>query len=141
MTGGGHMVVFDFVGPDPLGIAQVKDCDELAPSGFNFTILHSSPFAGNLGVQRTEGSSFYGDTRPHMVEFLALARAYCHQQKDGVPASFPVKSTKGAVIRHKGTALAGCAGPALKRSPASSCPAVRGCDLRKDGISRGGGAG
>jgi len=138
VTGGGHMVIFDSVGPDPLGIGKVSDCEELTPALFDFTILQSSPFGGEIGVQRTQGSSFYGDTRPHMTEFLAMARAYCRFRKSNAPGKFEAKSTKGAILRHKGDLVSGCVDPSLKRRPVPECSTTQHCDLRGDGSSRGG---
>jgi hypothetical protein len=123
----GHVVMVDSVGPDPFGInniASAAQCTSanVSASRFNFTIMHSSPTKGAIGIYRVKASSYFPGQSDMRTALEAYAVGAC-KARFGI-ASSP-RSTAASLIRHSGDAKCIDAKPvALRRSSClKSCAA------------------
>jgi len=99
----GHVVMVDRTGADPLGIRRAKsvsECASLTSSGFDFTIIQSSPSKGGIGMNRYRASSYLSGSMRTGME--AYARSFCRARFEGKTETLANKS-QAVVIRHTGT--------------------------------------
>jgi hypothetical protein len=107
LANSGHVVMVDSIGNDPLGLARAANSSQcttakLSSSGFNFTIVQSSPSNGGIGINRYFVAD-YLPTNSSMKAALEAYAVYACKVHYGVAASAPVTSN-GTLVRHTGEA-------------------------------------
>ncbi len=112
----GHVVMIDYVGPDPFGLSTVTssaDCvaAKLPYSKFDFVIAQSSPVKAGIGINRYQARDYFKESATYRDGLTRYAVAAC-RAKFGLSAT--VDTTSLSVVRHRKTAE--CKAPALQEA-------------------------
>lgn len=107
LASGGHVVIIDEVGADPFGIAWITSEANCKPenidiSKFDFTILHSSPVKGAIGINRIQASHYFSDGGAMALALTRHAVNACLAKVKNI--SVTTRSTDASLIRHLNTA-------------------------------------
>ena len=90
--------MIDALGNDPLGLARTTSSSQcitarLSSSGFNFTIVQSSPSNSGIGINRYFAADYLA-TNSTMKAALEAYAVYACKLHYGVTATAPVTSTE-----------------------------------------------
>lgn len=123
----GHIVMVESVGSDPLGIntiTRIEDCraSNMSVRRLNFTILHSSPSKGGVGINRMKASDYLAGGGSMATAMLDHAAAACRARLSGTTVT--AKSSRASLVRHLGTTACQDTPIRLDREEClASCPA------------------
>lgn len=77
-----HVAIVDSVGADPFNFSRVtvlRQCETLDADDFNFTLIHSAPYKGGIGISRVLGRDYINDNFFFSLGLISYARASCRE--------------------------------------------------------------
>jgi len=107
LASSGHIFIVEDVGPDPLGIGWIKNeanctTSNIDVSKFDFTILHSSPVKGGIGILRMRAADYLKDGGSMTTAMIQHAVNACLAKTK--KTKIVTRSSSASLVRHKGTA-------------------------------------
>lgn len=103
----GHVLIIGDVGPDPFGISHITTeagckTENIDISKFDFTILHSAPVKGAIGISHMDGAHYFAAGGAMATAMVQHAVNACLAKVRN--SSIVSRSSSASLIRHLGTA-------------------------------------
>lgn len=101
---GGHVLIIERVGSDPLGISKatsVQDCEALTAADFDFVVAQSSPSKEGIGINKYEARDYLPEAEKMRVGFVKYAQDACRARLLGKDQQMVASNFQ--IIRHKMT--------------------------------------
>lgn len=107
LASSGHVLVINDVGADPFGIQRITreaDCkaENIDIARFDFTVLHSSPVKGGIGINHMQGSHYLAEGGSMANAMIQHAVSACLAKVRNT--TITSRSSPASLVHHLGTA-------------------------------------
>lgn len=104
---GGHVLMIDSVGADPLGILDARttqECEAITPADFDFVVVQSSSTKNGIGLNKFEARGYLPlqDSEKMRLGFVKYAKDACKARLSGKDVQMTASNFQ--ITRHKMTA-------------------------------------